>query len=452
MTWSLVVRILWARRLLVLLPLVACLLAGLYVIAVAPKQYQASARVALNYIKPDPVTGTVIPSKMVDAYITSQVRTIRDIQVAGPVAQRIGWLDNPDLIAAYDAATGGRGGDFERWAANRVVASTTVGRVADSNLIEIRFVSTSPEAAADIANVIRDAYIETTLQGRRRSAEGAADLQLKLAERARDELLALQVEKAGLEKQTGVVLADGGIDIEQARLGSLTAPPRTLKTRLRLGAAARGPYEIALARADAALQSLQANLGPQHPTVIQKQRERAVLAAQVAQAATRADRTARMTALEEQFKATMIEAQKEKVISRSDEVLTLRVHEDEISQKRRAFADAMKRALQMRQLATMEESGLSPVGEVAVPSTPIYPNPQMIIGVCIALGLAIGVLGCLLTEMLRLRVRSADQLEMAVGLRVLAVIPQIKTASRSRAAGAPSRGRVSFWRRRAATA
>ena len=67
MTWSLVVRILWARRLLVLLPLVACLLAGLYVIAVAPKQYQASARVALNYIKPDPVTGTVIPSKMVDA-------------------------------------------------------------------------------------------------------------------------------------------------------------------------------------------------------------------------------------------------------------------------------------------------------------------------------------------------------------------------------------------------
>ncbi|WP_068878144.1 MULTISPECIES: Wzz/FepE/Etk N-terminal domain-containing protein [unclassified Phenylobacterium] len=449
MTWSLVVRILWARRLLVLLPLVACLLAGLYVIAVAPKQYQASARVALNYIKPDPVTGTVIPSKMVDAYITSQERTIRDIQVAGPVAQRIGWLDNPDLIAAYDAATGGRGGDFERWAANRVVASTTVGRVADSNLIEIRFVSTSPEAAADIANVIRDAYIETTLEGRRRSAEGAADLQLKLAERAREELLALQVEKSALEKQTGVVLAAGGIDIEEQRLGSLAAPPRTAKTRVRV--APRSPYELALARADAMLQTLQATLGPQHPTVIQKQRERAILASQVAQAAARADRGARLTALEEQLKAAMIEEQKEKVISRNDEVLTLRVHEDEISQKRRAFADATKRALQMRQLATMEESGLSPVGEVTIPSKPIFPNPPMIIGVCIALGLAIGVLTCLLTEMLRLRVRSPDQLEEAVGLRVLAVLPKVQSTARL-VGGARERRLLSGWRRRAATA
>lgn len=450
MTWSLVVRILWARRLLVLLPLVACLLAGLYVIAVAPKQYQASARVALNYIKPDPVTGTVIPSKMVDAYITSQVRTIRDIQVAGPVAQRIGWLDNPDLIAAYDAATGGRGGDFERWAANRVVASTTVGRVADSNLIEIRFVSTSPEAAADIANVIRDAYIETTLEGRRRSAEGAAELQLKLAERARDELLALQVEKAGLEKQTGVVLADGGIDIEQERLQSLNAPPRVSKKGVRL--VPPTPYERALLRTDTILRSLQQTLGPNHPTVIRMQGERLKLAAHVAQAAARAEQGARLTALQEQLKGSLIAAQKEKVISRNAEVLTLRVHEDEISQKREAFVAATKRALEMRQLATMEESGLSPIGEVVVPSTPIYPNPPMIIGVCIALGLAIGVLGCLLTEMLRLRVRSADQLEVAVGLRVLAVMPQIKTASRSRAAGAPSRGRVSSGRRRAATA
>jgi len=427
MTWTLVARILWARRLLVILPTVACLLAGLYVIAVAPKQYQASARVALNYIKPDPVTGTVIGSKMVDAYITSQERTIRDLQVATPVAQRIGWLDSPDMIAAYDAATGGRGSDFERWAANRVVASTSVGRVQDSNLIEIRFVSTSPEAAADVAGIIRDAYIETTLAGRRASAEGAADLQVKLAERARDELLALQVEKSTLEKQTGVVLANGGVDIEEQKLGSLAAPPRTQKVRAAGGG--RSPYELALARVDSSLQAMRATLGPQHPAVIQKQRERAELAAQVAQIAARGDQGARMTALQEQVKASMLEAQKAKVIGQNQEVLALRVHEDEITQKRAAFAEATKRAFQMRQLATMEESGLSPVGDVKVPEDPIYPNPQMIIGVCVGLGLAIGALGSLMIEMLRLRVRSVDQLENAVGLRVLAVMPKVATAA-----------------------
>lgn len=435
MTWSLVLRILWARRLLVVAPVVACLLAGLYVIAVSPKQYMASTRVALNYLKPDPVTGTVMSSKMVDAYVTSQIRTIRDLQVALPVAQRIGWLDSPEMMAAYDVASGGRGTDFERWAANRIVASTSVGRVQDSNLIEIRFVSTSPEAAANVASVIRDAYIETTLDGRRRSAEGAAEQQLKLAETARDELLKLQVEKTAMEQKTGIVLANGGLDFEEARLSNLAAPPRPQEVRRR--AASASPYELALARADASLAVLQASLGPQHPLVIRRQRERAVLADTVARAEARANQTSRMSALEQQLKASMIETQKDKVIGQNQEVLALRVHEDEISQKRQAFADAMKRAFQMRQLATMEESGLSPVGEAAVPTTPIFPNPPMIVGVCLGLGLAIGVLGSLFLEMFRLRVRSADQLEQACGLRVLAVAPKDKhrrrVADRARA-------------------
>ena len=450
MTWSLIVRILWARRFLVLLPVLACLGAGLYVIAVAPRQYQAAARVSLNYIKPDPVTGVVIPSKMADTYITSQVRTIKDIQVAGPVAQRLGWFDNPDLIAAYDAATDGRGTDFERWAANRIVASTNVGRVADSNLIEIRFVSTSPEAAAEIANAIRDSYIETTLESRRRSAEGASELQLKLAEKARDELLELQKEKSALEKQTGVVLADGGLDFEEARLSNLAAPPRLLNQRQRGPSAS--PYEMALGRVDASLQVLRSTLGPQHPMVLQKQQERAALAAQIAQTASRADQTSRLTALQEQLKAAMIETQKSKVISKNQDVLTLRVHEDEIWQKRQAFADATKRALQMRQLSTMEESGLSPIGEAAVPTTPIFPNPPMIIGVCIALGLGIGCVGSLFIEMLRLRVRSTDQLEQAIGLRVLAVVPKTARASSLQADVARPRGMWRFWRRRTAAA
>ena len=447
MTWSLVGRILWARWLLVVLPMVACLLAGLYVIAVSPKQYMASARVALNYIKPDPMTGTVIPSKQVDTYISSQERTIRDLQVALPVAQRIGWLDSPDMIAAYDAVTGGRGTDFERWAANRVVASTSVGRVQDSNLLEIRFVSTSPEAAADVANVVRDTYIETTLEGRRRSAEAAADQQLQLAEKARDELLALQVEKSALEKQTGVVLAAGGIDVEEQKLNSLAAPPRPQELRRRSGAA--NPYEIALAQAEATLQNLRASLGPQHPMVVKRQRERDDLAAQIARSATRAEGVQRLTALQEQVKATMLEAQKEKVIGQNQDVLTLRVHEDEIYQKRAAFGDATKRAFQMRQMATMEDSGLSPIGEASIPTVPIFPNPPMIIGVCLGLGLGIGVLTALLLEMFRLRVRSANQLEQAVGLRVLAVT--LRTKRKRTAAKARRRGWMP-WRREVQTA
>ena len=90
---------LWGRRLVILTTFLACLLGGVIVIVISAPRYQATARVVLDYIRPDRDTGVVVPSKMLDVYINSQIRLIRDQEVAGPAVEALGWLDDPDVQA-----------------------------------------------------------------------------------------------------------------------------------------------------------------------------------------------------------------------------------------------------------------------------------------------------------------------------------------------------------------
>ncbi|HEY0435142.1 MAG TPA: Wzz/FepE/Etk N-terminal domain-containing protein, partial [Phenylobacterium sp.] len=90
-------RVLWARKLVVLIALVSCMAGGIVMIVTTPKRYEAHTQVQLDLIKPDPVSGFHVNSKNSDAYVAAQIQDIRDFQVASKAAEAIGWLDNPDL-------------------------------------------------------------------------------------------------------------------------------------------------------------------------------------------------------------------------------------------------------------------------------------------------------------------------------------------------------------------
>ena len=55
-------RILWAYRMLTLLTVIATLVGAGIAILVVPPRYEASTRVMLNTLKPDAVTGQIMPS------------------------------------------------------------------------------------------------------------------------------------------------------------------------------------------------------------------------------------------------------------------------------------------------------------------------------------------------------------------------------------------------------
>lgn len=219
--------LLWARRLIVLTALFASLLGGLYVAGTSQPRYLATARVSLDYLRPDPITGETVNYKMADAYVKSQVQTIRDYQVAVPAAEALGWLDNPDFIAAYESRPATEKRDIGRWAAARIIRGTTVHVVPESNLLEIGFRGDTPEAALVTVEAIRNAYIKSTVDGKREAAaRKAAQLEQEVARLGR-ELEATRAKSIELERANGLALSEKGEDLEllQARRQATASTP-----------------------------------------------------------------------------------------------------------------------------------------------------------------------------------------------------------------------------------
>src|SRR5882757_1071977 len=133
-------RILWARRILVLVALVASVLGAFLVVSLVQPRYEATARVNMDILKQDPLSGGVQDVRNAGVYFDSQQELVKDYSVAGPVVDRLGWLSDPGRIRAYQgrAATDTR--DFRRWLAQQVSDATSTA-VTSSTVLEITFKS-----------------------------------------------------------------------------------------------------------------------------------------------------------------------------------------------------------------------------------------------------------------------------------------------------------------------
>src|SRR5471032_2982120 len=95
-------RIVWARRWLIMAATVSCVIGAFIVTFILPARWDAHSRVLLNLLKPDPVTGEVITSGATNSYVSTQIELIKDYAVAGQVADQLGWLSDPNLISQYN--------------------------------------------------------------------------------------------------------------------------------------------------------------------------------------------------------------------------------------------------------------------------------------------------------------------------------------------------------------
>ena len=132
---SLIGRILWARWPIVAIALVCSLLGGLLAIVISPARYDAKARVTLNFLKADPITGVYMDFRRAGGYVQSQIRMVQDIEVVGPAVEASGWLDDPDMIASYQARDPRDTRDMTTWAAERIMPGIRASMVQDSGAI-----------------------------------------------------------------------------------------------------------------------------------------------------------------------------------------------------------------------------------------------------------------------------------------------------------------------------
>lgn len=421
-----VLRILWAYRMLTLATVAAMALGALVAVIVVPPSYEAKTRVMLNTLKPDPVTGEVIPTTSSRTFITTQKELIQDYGVAGQAVDQLGWLTNPEAVATYKALNG-QDSDVRRAFAQRIIDRTKVNVVTGTNILEIVFRAPSADDARAMANALRDAYVESTLGARRRDATRNADWYQQQADKEKVLLNQADATKTAYEKANGIVMQDEKTDVDTARLralatqgavpGAFVAPP---------AAAQSSPAAIQLATLDAQIAQAAKTFGPNHPTMIQMNAQRATLARVVAQdqAAARAAASSASRAMSESASAVSraVSEQTSKVIANREKIERLTQLQAEVNLHRGQMEKALERAVELRQEAAVADSGITVLSEAVTPRWPTFPNKPLIFGGGLAIGAAVGLLLSLILEFLQRRVRGIEDLQNAFDVPLLAVI------------------------------
>ena len=448
MLWTVLGRMLWARRAIIIVAMACCLGGGIFVVVTVRPQYDATARVTLNNMtKPDPVSGMTVSVRGADAYVKTQIGMIRDVQVVGPALEAIGWMDDPDLLAAYAARPPNDTRDLGTWISQRIIPGIAAYLVEDSNVLEIRYRGGSPELAKLVVGALRDAYITTSVADRREGALRDAEFQQKRADVLRAELEVLQDRQAELERAAGIVLQAGGQDLDSRRLSQLASPARPVVEDMYM--MAPSPAKAALAQLDSDIAKASETLGPNHPRLVQMRRARAMLE-QTAQREGSAGEAARAAvAAKAQADAAVLAAQTNKVLSQRKDLVELKLMQDRIAAKSKAYAEALRRMAGARQLALTDESGLTAVGEVESIPGAAFPNKALILGGTGGFGLLAGLLLALLVELLGLRVRTQSGLLGATQAPILGSIPRMRGPA---APEAPRRRRLGWGKPKPAAA
>lgn len=424
-------RILAARRAIVLAALLSCFIAALITSQILPERFKAQVRLVLDVVKPDPVTGELLANGFVRAYTATQIALIRDYKVAGRVVDQLGWPTDPNFVASYADATDGQGRDIRRWLAQRVIDQTQAKLLEGSNILEITFTGSTPDDARRIADLLRDAYLESSLEYKKTAATRSAEWFRDQTDKTQALLLTAETQRSKFAQEKGIVLQADNTDLESAKLATLSGQSAAAL------AASAPPMMSAPAVTGAATMQLEAlnqqiaqaatTLGPNHPVFQSLERQRTVLVA-----AAGRERSGGGVVVSGGGGAGQVEAayqnQKARVLAQRADIDRISQMTRDIEVKRDQYLKSAQRAAEFRQQAEVGETGVTSLGDAVAPESPSFPNMPLILFGSIGFGLALGIVAALLVEMLARRVRSDDDLEYAAGVPVFAIIGQADDA------------------------
>ena len=429
-------RILIARRWIIVGSLVVCTLLAVGVASRLPERFPAKARILLDVIKPDPVTGEVIATQFVRGYTKTQIELIQDYRVAGDVVDRKGDATNPSVIEMWKDDTDNSGNpDIRRWLAERIIEHTKADLVEGSNILEITFEAPNPEVARTTVGLLRDAYIDASLRFRTDAAGRTADWYRQQADKAQIALVGAETAKSSYERANGLVVGAGGVDAETAKLQGLQAALLTARGavgqqefNMAQSAGTSGMVEnlkMQLAGADDQLQQAGERLGTSHPTYQALVQRRQLLQRQLAseRGATRSNgggaAASRRTIaqLDSEYRA-----QKNLVLGMKDKLDKLGALGREVDLRRTQYEKAAARTADLKLQADVNETGLVLLGDPVSTGLPSFPNIPLITTMAVLGGLVLGLVLAIFVELLGRRVRGSEDLAAAARVPVLAVI------------------------------
>lgn len=433
-----ILRVLWARKWLILALFVLVTAGGVAFVLTQPKQYVAETSLLVE-MRPDPALGALSPSLAAPGYLQTQVEVLRSERVASRAVKILGVERSAGAVAQWREATEAKI-PLERYFADVLKYSMMVEPLPGSNIIEVRFASPDPIFAQAAANAFAQAYLDVSVELRIAPARQSAGFLEEQVKSLRTNLEDAQQKLSSFQQSKGIVVTDERMDQENARYNALlTQLALAQSERVELAARQRNSgsetspdvlssgavasLKAQLSAAETRLTEISSIVGRNHPQRQQLEAQigelRQQLAAETRRVAGGAATSSRSSGQKIGELQAMVDAQKKQLLSlRSDrDAISVLVRDVETAQ--RAYDQVTARIGQLNlegQNNLANTRLLSPAIEPLTPTKPKIPQ-GVIVSVLAGLAVALGVAFAL--ELFDRRIRSIDDL---AGVPVLGIL------------------------------
>ncbi|MFC5480649.1 chain length determinant protein EpsF [Massilia suwonensis] len=437
-------RMLRARRRLILSTLFATVLLALGWSLIQSKTYTATASVLLNYKGVDPLTGLTMPGQLLPGYMATQIDIISSKNVALRVVDRLRLATSPAVIAQFEEATEGKG-TVRDWLADLLLRRIDIKPARESSVVEISFKGADPAFSAAVANAFAEEYQNASVQLKTEPMKKAASYFNEQTKQLRDNVEAAQARLSKYQQEKGIVSLDNNrVDVELSRLNDLSsqlvaaqaaALEATSRERM-AGGGINSPdvgnnplmqnLRVALAAAEAKLAESAARYGGNHPQYqaarAEVEKMRADLNAALATVSRSVGGNAQVLRQREDQLREALAAQKTRVLELNRARDELGVLLKDLDSAQRAFDAASGRFSQTRIEAQAEQSDIAVLNPAVAPAEPSGPRVLLNTLVAILLGTVLGLGLAVLLELLQRPVRASGDMQELLGIPVLGTI------------------------------
>ena len=424
----------------------------------------AQRLIALHDLLADPEFNSALQPPGQPGLIARQLQWVRDWLSTSVLAQT--GLSSPPAAEPEPASHRDDRAIMEA-AIDRVLGRLQAERAGESYAISIKFSSTDPEKAAQLATRAAQLYVQEQLSAKQTAAGRAAEwLSGRLTElRARlleseDAIANFKAENELIDNQ-GVTLNSAQLTALHSQLIETRAQRAEKESKLGLLRRVRGGgegfesvNEILSSPVIAHLKSLQTELlrqqaqlnqeyGPRHPSILQLNAEQQKLADKISREVQNIisafeSEVSFLRNRERALEDSLDEAKQSVAVGQRAEV-----HLAELEREAEANRELYKALLDRYKKLTEQQETISAGAEVIstapVPNGPSFPQPKLIVAVGFTSSLIVAGLLALIAESMQSGLRSTRQIERALGVSCLSHVPHVKVKGDCRPYQYPAR-------------
>jgi chain length determinant protein EpsF len=384
----------------------------------------------------------ILPQERMN-YMKTQMDVITSQKVARKVVRDLKLAESPTARAAFEDNAGG-GGSIEDWLGENLLKKLKV-ETSQSSIIEVSYSSPDPHFSAAVANMFSKAYIDTMLELRVEPTRQAADWFDEQLKSLRANLEDAQAKLTDYHRRQGIVSADEHFDVENTRLGELSAQvgraqEQTLQWKTREQQArdaleqGRSPDRLPevldnpfiqklkadLLHGEAKLQELATQFGANHPQYqsqfSENQSLREKLDSEMKKIVAGIESSTRQSRQREAEIRKAMAAQRARVLDLKENRNELTVLRRNVESAERAYDTAMQRYVVSQVDSRASQTNVTVLNPAVVPREPSSPRVSLNIALSVVVGTMLGIGVVMLMEMLDRRVRSRSDLDLDVPL------------------------------------